>query len=200
MKIDVDLTLYDIETGLRDIMVQCEEAQTDEERRMAEAILAGYVAEEIKKVDNIRGFLRHCAMMRDAAKEEAKMQAGRSQTWENRRERLSKYVVAVLDSIGMKRIEGRTGFLSVAGNGGVTPLQIDEALVPEEYKRVTVSMPLALYRKTVEEWKNHSPSMIHILDSSVDQGLIRAKLKTLEEGETVPGVVELDRGKHLRIG
>lgn len=47
-----------------------------------------------------------------------------------------------------RKVEGKTGSISLVGNGGRQPVVItDEALVPDEYRTVTIKMNAELWRK-----------------------------------------------------
>lgn len=126
-------SLWDIEAsilGLAEIMESQE--VTEEERAAARSEMERWVKAEVGKVDRIRGFLKHCAMMEASAKDEAEVMQVRANIWENRARRLKDLVLAAMGASGQKRIEGRTGLLRVQANGGKLPLKITRAdLVPE---------------------------------------------------------------------
>ena len=91
--------------------------------------------------------------MRDAAKEEARVQSERSKAWGARLDRLKATCALVMESIPFpagkpKKLEGRTGALYLKANGGKQAVEVtDESLVPDELCTVTVTMPM-------DVWKN----------------------------------------------
>jgi len=130
---NVKLSLWDIETGLLDLLAAREEADTPEAIEAVEQALAEYASREVAKVDNIRGFIRHCEMVAAAARQEAADQAARARMWEGRRDRVKAMVQTVMEATGQKRIEGRTGSLLMKGNGGLAPLVVTNPdQVPDE--------------------------------------------------------------------
>jgi hypothetical protein len=129
------LTLYEIERELMELLVAQEEPGTPEgsQQQLQSAILT-YVAEEIRKVDGIRAYIRSAEVMVAAAKEEANRLTTRAHVWQNRIDRLKQFCLRVMVDSGQKCLEGRTGTLTVAGNGGLAPLIIGkDADVPEEF-------------------------------------------------------------------
>ena len=135
------LSLWTIENALVELIQAREEVEAlgeqyeDKASELAEIdkAIAQYIRAEVGKVDNIRGFLKHAEMMRDAAKAEADAQANRARAWERRIDRVKGIVYDVMGEAGKKRIDGQTGYFLVKGNGGLQPLLVtDEAAVPEE--------------------------------------------------------------------
>lgn len=138
------LSLYQIESELAELVEFRESCETDEERKVADTQILAYVEREVRKVDGIRSYLKHCEMMAAAAKEEATLQSGRARAWQNRVDGLKDAVLGVMQLRELKKLEGRTGFLMVKGNGGLQKLDItDETLVPPQYCEVTVTMSVA---------------------------------------------------------
>jgi Siphovirus Gp157 len=141
-----DLTLFDIERGLHDLMDRWQEAETPEEMQQAELAIRAVAELEVRKVDNVRKYLRFCAQMAAAAKQEAQQQKNRQGAWEARRDRLKAFCYEVMMSFGLRKLEGQTGTLSIRGNGGLQPLTItDPALVPDDLADITVTMSTQLW-------------------------------------------------------
>jgi hypothetical protein len=133
MMSDKSLTLWSIEDSLVQLVGAREDAASDigiseDERRdqlqVIDNALADYVRQEITKVDNVRSYLLHCRLMADAARAERAAMEARVRLWEARESRLKEICILALDSVAKKRVEGKTGSLSVRGNGGVQPLEI----------------------------------------------------------------------------
>ena len=156
----LELSLYAIESDLVNLIEMREQVREElgadatpediaEETAAIDNAIALYIKSEITKVDNIRAFWRHCELMRDAAKEEARVQSDRSKAWGARLDRLKATCALVMESIPFpagkpKKLEGRTGALYLKANGGKQAVEVtDESLVPDEYKRVRLSMSKA---------------------------------------------------------
>ena len=141
-----NLSLYQIEADLQELMAAYSEAEEDATREAIEAGIREYVEREVMKVDGIRSYLRHCEVMADAAKAEAAAQLERSKQWTKRAEKLESACLAVMTQMGKKRLEGNTGALVAKKNGGVAPIEItDEMLVPDEFCVAQVEMPWVIW-------------------------------------------------------
>ena len=173
----LELSLYTLESQLSELIEMREEAVAarDEIGVTGEGLddamhavaviddqIREYITAEIRKVDGIRAFWRHCDLMAAAAKEEAELQAARSKAWKNRLDRLKDMVKLVMETIPFpegkpKKLEGRTGALYLKANGGKQAVEIhDESMVPDELCTVTVTMPLSLWdRNCVFLNQNH---------------------------------------------
>ncbi len=154
----MDLTLYEIEADLRALIDKREELEestcfTPEEDRerlnqIADCDLAihAWVEKSVRKVDGVRAWWKTCEQMAMAAAQEAKAQAARAKQWDARLTRIKAMCVSVMDSMGLKKLEGRTGSLSLRNNGGKQAVLIaDPALVPEEFQDITVTMPVSAW-------------------------------------------------------
>ena len=164
----LDLSLYTIESDLSNLIEMREQAQAElyaittlgespERTEATEALkiiddqISQYIGAEIRKVDNIRSFWRHCELMRDAAKAEAETQAQRAKAWASRLDRLKETCRSVMETIPFptgkpRKLEGRTGSLLLKANGGKQAVEIsDESMVPDELCTVTVTMSAALW-------------------------------------------------------
>lgn len=157
----LELSLYEIESQLADLVVFREEAAAEHaaapegslERREKQDALAAidnaireYLQAELRKVDGVRSFWRHAELMRDAARAEAAAQTARAEVWGARLDRLKTMCQLVMEAMPWpagktKKLEGRTGSLILKGNGGRQAVEItNEALIPDEYKRLRVTM------------------------------------------------------------
>lgn len=143
MSESLKLSLWNLESQLVELFDLRAEAyatasaDNSEENRNAcdviEAEITRYIHAEVVKVDGIREYARHCALMADAAKAESKAQSDRSKAWSDRLKRLKDGVQVCMEAMGRKKLEGKTGTLSLRGNGGVQPVDVyDESLVPDE--------------------------------------------------------------------
>ena len=125
----------------------CEEERADQLRAIDTA-LADYIRQEITKVDNVRSYLLHCRLMADAARTERAAMEARVRLWEDREARLKGICIAALDAAEKKRVEGKTGSLSVRGNGGLQPLVVDQPeMLPDEVCVWSGTVGPAVWRK-----------------------------------------------------
>ena len=167
------LPLYDVERQLIELIQFSESEDLDPEARATvDEEIDRYVAAEIAKVDNIRGYLVHCEMMQEAAEREAQRQQARAHRWKARLERVKASSVKALREAGKTKVEGKTGVLRAQKNGGKLAMEItDEKQIPTEYTPMVITYPL-------------------------DGEKLR---KDLEGGKYVPGAKLGDRGFHLRL-
>jgi hypothetical protein len=163
----LDLSLYKIEDDLLSLIQMREQAVAEHDSlsfgtpealeaaraELAEQIkvidqqITEYIRAEVRKVDNIGAFWRHCELMHEAAAEEAKRLSELSRSWKVRLDRMKESVKAAMESFewraGKPRVrEGRLAKLYLKANGGKQAVEIhDASLVPDEYQTVTVTMP-----------------------------------------------------------
>lgn len=134
-----DLTLWQIEAELAELFNAREQlVELGEDLAPIDQAIQEYVAREVRKVDNIRGYIRHAEMMVAAAEAEAAKQKARAEAWQGRIDRLKaacKYVMETMPwQVGKtRRIDGSTGSLVLKTNGGKQAVTITKPeLVPEE--------------------------------------------------------------------
>lgn len=146
-----DLSLFDIDSGLHELLSAWQEAPADQVEEHA-AALREYVGQVIRSVDPVRRYIRFCDSAEVEAREEAARQAERARMWAARRDRLKAFVLEWMQQWGWtdgkpRRLESPTGVLSLRVNGGVQPLTItDPALLPDELCDVTVTMDWDTWR------------------------------------------------------
>ena len=214
----LDLSLYQIESDLANLIEMREQTleslklaesegdppQTErlnEEAAQIDNAIREYIASEIRKVDNIRSFWRHCELMRDAAKEEARVQSDRSKAWGARLDRLKATCALVMESIPFpagkpKKLEGRTGALLLKANGGKQAVEVtDASLAPDELSSFVCSFSGAT-----------NPALVVYLRSlaAVDFGVKLTRAPSLSpigeqlaKDEGVPGARLAERGSHV---
>ena len=143
-----DLSLFDIERGLHELLGAWQEAETPEAMAAAEQAIQAHVAAEVRKVDGIRRYLRACESQAAAAKAEAEVQTGRARMWTARRDRIKAMVYDCMKSFGVTKLEGQTGTLAIRGNGGLQPLYVGALEdLPGNLIDVVVTMPLDAWEK-----------------------------------------------------
>lgn len=129
------LTLYDLSQELVQLMDAWDDPETSQETRaQIEVQLRTYADAHVQKVDDIRNYMRHLAVMEAALREEAATQKASAEACKARLEWLKAYCCEVMVQHGAKRWDGRTGSLLCKGNGGKQPVTItDESMVPDEF-------------------------------------------------------------------
>jgi len=216
-----NLSLYQIEADLQELMAAYGEAEDDATRQAIEQGIQEYAAREVAKVDGIRAYLRHCEVMAVAAKCEADSQMERSRKWTRRAEKLQAICLSTMIAMGKKRLEGKTGELAVKTNGGLQGLDITEpTLVPDEmcvYSGSVTHDELRELSRAAEHNGCHSNLILKLnrFNRVPDNSAIRAALKSpcwLCAGKdedcdqcggtglsTVPGARLRERGQHLEV-
>lgn len=134
--VTTELSLWHIEDAISQLMDMREEATDPEEIAVIEGELVKYAQQELRKVDNVVGYLKHCAMMEGTAKEEAAAQAERARVWKERAARLKRACQATMETYTggeRKKLEGRAGVILLKGNGGRQAVTVsDPEMIPEE--------------------------------------------------------------------
>ena len=152
-------TLYDAVEHVTVLLDTVDLVEDPEQREAIERDLASAIEAEIRKVDSVAQFLAHCESQQQFAAEEIKRLQERKQFWARKEDRLKGYIQVVMESAGLKKLEGRTNTLSLRACPASVEV-LDEAAVPEEYTVVKV-------------------------ESSVDKKAVNA---ALEDGIEIPGV------------
>ena len=194
------LTLWDIESAWVELMQAHTEAEglpMDEREQAVAAVdeaIAQYTRSELQKADSIIGFCRHLKMLEASAKEQAAYQTKRAAIAGALLSRIKGIAQSAMEAVGKKRIDGRTGYLLVKINGGTAPLKIQEDILPDEYRDVTVTMSLAALETVLKVF----PDLSGIKWSPVIPANDRIR-KALAEGTGVPGAWLEDRGSHVEV-
>ncbi len=188
--------LFDIERTLHEMVDIWQEAQTPEAIEEAEQAIRVYIEAEVRKVDNIRKYVRFCDAQSAAAKAEAALQRSRQAVWEARADRLKQFVYDVMQSFRVKKLEGNTGSLAIKGNGGKLPLSIvSETLVPDDFCDVTITMTVPAWRALVTR-----ANVEAVQGAKVTRAISNDRIRAaLEAGEGVPGARLGERGSHLEV-
>jgi hypothetical protein len=213
----MSMTLWNIEQGLADLFERREELTVPEasgiesfvelqevDLAIAEYInlaIAEYIKAEVAKVDGVRGWWKYLEMMRDAAKNEARIMQDRAQAFDRKLTVLKSALLVTLEEMEWRagkprKLEGKTGSISLVGNGGRQPVVItDESLIPDEYRTVTVKMNAELWRKVCAAL----PDLAGLQECKKDPNLTLI-YNALESGmDGVPGAVLAPLGSHVRV-
>lgn len=199
------LSLFQIESELLDLLRFREDIEQDaeitpaEQKASLEACdqqIRDYVTREVQKVDGITAYLRECSARAAALKaEEARIKELR-QGWEARHDRLESTVIRVMQSIGKKVIEGAQSTLALKKNPASCDVRQPE-LLPDQYKRVTVTLTQALYNRVLAHLMTSdkgAPMFVELQECKTTPGEpMLAKIKDeLKAGVGVPGAVLVD--------
>lgn len=131
-------SLYDIATEIAELMEMRETAENDEQHEAINNALEAYREKLPQKVDDVRGYIKHCEMMAECARQESAEQAARAKLWGNRAQRTKDYALEVMQAFGAKKLSGRTGDLRMQANPPSVEITREDIL-PNELKRVTIT-------------------------------------------------------------
>ena len=213
----MSMTLWNLEQGLADLFERREELTVPEasgiesfvelqevDLAIAEYInlaIAEYIKAKVAKVDGVRGWWKYLEMMRDAAKNEARIMQDRAQAFDRKLTVLKSALLVTLEEMEFRagkprKLEGKTGSISLVGNGGRRPVVItDESLIPDEYRTVTVKMNAELWRKVCAAL----PDLAGLQECKKEPNLTLI-YNALESGmDGVPGAVLAPLGSHVRV-
>jgi hypothetical protein len=114
-----------------------------------------FVAQQLRDVDGLRAPLKALEQGVAINKADAAAATNRAMVLQNRYDKLKDLIrscMIALDQAGewkpkeSRKFESARGSFTLRGNGGAQPVEItDPILVPDEYKRITVTMPLNLW-------------------------------------------------------
>ncbi len=153
--------------------LQCMEAspEYDLDRAECEQHIERLSEALLKKTDDLACVLRRMKADAGTLKAEETRLRERRTVVEASLERLKSYTLVTMESHGFNFMKTPKNTISIRGNGGLTPLHIDETLLPEEFK-----------------------------DSVVVQKVNSARVRaSLDSGEGVPGAHFLPRGRSVVV-
>lgn len=192
-------TLYDISAEMMLLHSRREEAEYEgdvDAAAVIDAEIQRYLNENLpQKVDSIRGYLADQANAEAAHRAEADFHIAAAARAKNNIERVRGYCLGVMQHFGQKAYKGALHTIRRKANGGVRPLEIRQPeLVPDQYRRVTITMSLDAWRRIVAKWT--APGEDMDVKEAPHEPWIRA---ALERGSAVPGCTLLERGEHLEV-
>ena len=205
--------LWELVTLRREMLAEVAftpEQQAERQAGIAETELAikAYVCEEIKTNPNsVHQWLLESKARQEDLKAERNRLDGLLAAEEGDYERAKTLVMEVMAEIGEKRLPVR-GTLRTQGNGGVRPVAVRQPeMVPDAYKRVSVTMRLDVWRRMEDMFCEPDFRKDEYLNEaeweSVKVGTPEPNLTdiriALESGLGVAGCELLDRGESLRV-
>ena len=181
------LSLYDAHQDLLALMDAEEEAVSPEQEAEREAALAEALTYAIEKRERFGLFLLWIDQQQDLAKREIDRLRRRSERMENLSDRLRRYAINTIMSLGTdqhgkwRRLMGHTITMFLRA----LPVSVeirDEAMVPHEFKRVTIQLPATVWVNAVSD----APILVgyDIKAVDIDKEAVR---RALQAGRDVPG-------------
>jgi hypothetical protein len=140
------LTLFQVEQSL---VLLAESAEEEGLTTELEQALIRYVEGAVEKRDRVAEFILFCEGMADLAKSEVKRLQARQKHFEATAERVSSMVMRVLDFLGVAKLEGKTHTLKKRKCPASVKI-IDEEKIAPDYKRITVTLPMAEWQRLVK--------------------------------------------------
>lgn len=170
---EVSLTLYDLESGLHEAILQAMEAQ-DELARMehgldiareakdrakikeyatlaaqaqrafndSQAIIRAYLESATQKRDRVARFLIHLDSQAALASDEIRRLQDRKRTLDNASQSLKSHVIHIMQTMGVRKLEGETSTLSLRKAPGRVEVTALDKLPPEFKKTEVVVTPM----------------------------------------------------------
>ena len=139
------LTLFQVEQSL---VLLAESAEEEGLTPELEQALIRYLEGAVEKRDHVAEFILFCEGMADLAKGEVKRLQARQKHFEATAERVSSMVLRVLDFLGAAKLEGKTHTLKKRKCPASVKV-IDEEKIAPDYKRITVTLPMAEWQRLV---------------------------------------------------
>lgn len=207
------LTLYRLDEGLLQLLSYREEREadqtepiTEDERAAIEGEIQKYMEALPKKVDGVAAIFRQWDSQEAALDVETDRIARIRAAIRANRERLKGYIAEILErqpqpAKGCKKLVGASGSqLMLKGNGGLAPLEIQEDVLPAEFRDVNLRLPLLMWRRLL---KGCSISDLNELTTGDTREKIEPSNTRIREalgrGDGVPGAHLGERGKHVEI-
>lgn len=191
--IAASMTLFDIDQRAQELFDKAheEDAATGAVSQETFDALQIYIEAEVQKVDRVAAWIKHNEMLDSTKKAEKQRLDARGKRITGRIERTKHFLALFMRNRGIKQIDGKLYTLSLVPNSQPTVTVTDDALIPDAYKTVTVTMPLERWKKDIE-WTLTDPPKVEI---SVDKTAIHLADKA---GVSVPGV-KVEHGDHIRL-
>ena len=199
-----ELSLYHIDSELaalldyRDERISdTEDPATAEEIAAVDGQIAVYMQALPAKVEGVAAMFRKWASQRQAVKDEIRRLSSIFDHIENKEKRLKSYVADILamqpePAEGCRKLVGNGGsVLMLKGNGGLAPLTVQEDILPEDFKKITVTLPLAV-------WNDINVADGWALNFKIEPDNTGIR-EALNAGLDVPGAHIEPRGTHVEV-
>lgn len=154
-----EIGLWRLKTELAELMQFRQDEDLDAEAKAAiDTQIKAYVAAELRKVDNVAGFIRYRRSGAAEARAEARRLSALADSWERDEEYLLGLVKDLMIEFKETKLEGKYGYLKLQANGGQQALEIyNKELLPERMVKYQVTLSsevwnLILQRAVKDEW------------------------------------------------
>lgn len=130
-------TLFEIVDHLDALLHTVELCETDEQRQACQEDIEKFLNAEVRKVDNLAGYLAQCDAQQQCAAAEVKRLQERKKSWERKERIIRDYIAATMEALDKPRLEGRTATFTLRKSPASVEV-LDQSLVPMEYIRTIV--------------------------------------------------------------
>jgi hypothetical protein len=191
-------TLYEIEDGFQ-ALVDSEDLVTPEQQEQYRLELVQKLETAVDKRQHMGEFIRYCELMQENCDKEIERIQKLKRTYAAAEERARDYVVFTIESLGpdqngkYPRLAGRTLTLSVQRNPESVLIE-NEELVPEEYRSITLTLPLDIWSKVLAAFQAGDPCTRRVarhLKAAAERCTVnidKAAIKhAIQSGQQVPG-------------
>ena len=189
-------SLYDLEQDLM-ALLDTEAVVSPAQELEFRADLALALEASIEKRDRVGQFIRHCELQRENCEAEVKRLQERKRSFETAEKRIRVYVQAVIEALGpdakgkMRKLEGKVVTFSLRTKPGAVDV-VDDAIVPNEYKSITITLPVETWQLISDEFRDDDDDPIWTDMKRAEEKSTVAVSKTgikaaFERGEEVPG-------------
>ena len=176
--------------NLYDLMDQYQKVLDSEDDETLVAALEKIEEPITDKVNNTVSLMKSLGSLIDAQKQEAKRMTARAKVNENRYDKIKEYLMAVMTSHGVERLETERFKITLVDSQAAYEV-VDEEKVPDEYKVMTLVMTRDEYSKLPGE----AQETLVFMQKGYDK-IDKAGMKAVGE---VPKGMKLTRGKFVRI-
>jgi hypothetical protein len=193
----IDETLAQLLSYQAERLADTQEPPDEEERATLESEVRKYLEALPAKVDGVAAVLLHMRSRRESIKSEVDRLKALAASVEADEARLKAYVAEILErqplpKKGPRKLVGSTAELRLVGNGGISPLVIDdEAMIPNEYRTATVTLPYTDWSVMEPLFPEGARCTVAVSNTAVRKGI--------EEYGGVPGAHIGDRGSRVEI-
>jgi Siphovirus Gp157 len=201
------LSLFQIESDLAQLCEERDRADGDgdgEAVAVLDGLIKDYLSREATKIDSGAALIRSDTAAAKMLREEAERLLGRAKAFEARAERIKRAWCEAMAAQGIKELKSPHATIRRQGNGGLRPLEIEEA--PQQYTDITVVFSYRQWcwvRELIGAFTGSSEGMVIACARSMEAGESEpqsARIRAaLERGEEVPGCKLGERGEHLRV-
>jgi hypothetical protein len=192
------MTLYEIEDGFQ-ALVNSEDLVTPEQQEEYRLQLAEKLKTAIDKRQHVGEFIRYCELMQSNCDAEIERIQKLERSYASAEERAREYVVFTIESLGPDRngkypkLAGRTLTLSVQRNPESVLIE-NEELVPEEYRSITLTLPLQIWSRVLAAFQAGDPCTQRVarhLKAAAERCTVNvdktAIKHAIQSGQKVPG-------------